>query len=76
MVFSAVALRGPALQVVFIAHTLDIGIQLIRTRKNTGLIGAHNVGLPPTGDFTLSIANNHDGCVARLIYVDSVNAGT
>src|SRR6267154_58092 len=74
MVFSAVALRRPALQVVFIADALDIGTQLVGTRKNARLIGTHNVRLSATGDFTLAISNNDDGGVPGLIHIDPVNA--
>src|SRR5882762_5473783 len=76
MVFAAIALVGPTLQVIFIAYAFDIGVQLVRASKNAGLIGTHNVGLPAAGDFTLSIANHNNGRVARLIHINPVNART
>src|SRR5712692_9657713 len=75
MIFSVVAVSVTELKVVFIAHTLDVGIKLIGTGKNAGLIGTHNKRLSAAGDFALAVANNDDGRVTRLIHIDSVSAG-
>ncbi len=75
-IFASVTFVGPALQIVVATHTLDIGVQLIGAAKYPGLVGVHAIGLPATGDFSFSIANDNYGGVARFIHVDSVNART
>src|SRR5690349_5973403 len=74
MILSAVTLVGPAFKVVFIANAFDVGIQLIGTSKDAGLIGMHNIRLPASGDFALTVANHYHGRVACLIHIDSINA--
>src|SRR5258708_6319404 len=76
MIFAAVAFVGPALQIVIVAHSFDIGIQLVRAAEDASLVGMHSKRLPTAGDFAFAIANDDYRCVAGFIHIDSINAST
>src|SRR5258708_30423283 len=57
VIFSAVAFVGPALQVVIVAHSFDIGIQLVGAAEDASLVGMHPERLPTPGKFAFAIAN-------------------
>src|SRR5258708_24366466 len=76
VIFSAVAFVGPALQVVIVAHSLDIGLQLVGAAEDASLVGMHSERFPTPGNFAFAIAHDHYRAVPRFIHLDSCNATT
>src|SRR5260221_3973327 len=59
VIFSAVAFVGPALQIVIVAHSFDIRIQVVGAAEDASLVGMHSEPIPNARYFAFAIADHH-----------------
>ncbi len=75
-ILAAVAITAPVVEVVVIAETLNVGVELIGAGKRAGFPRMNGVSGAAAGDFAFPIANGHERGIAAFINVDLVVART
>ena len=77
MIFAAIAVATPVIEVVIvIAGALNVGVELVGSGESANFPRMNSISRAATGDFALTVADDHDSGISCLVDVNFVIAGT
>src|SRR5262249_1290220 len=75
MVCAAIALVAPMIEVIItFPKAPDVGVQVISSVEYALFTRVYGISGAAAGDFSLAIANGHDGAVTAFVHVDAIAA--
>src|SRR5215471_2015377 len=75
MVCAAIALVAPMIEVIItFAKAPDVSVQVISSVEYALFTRVNGISGTAAGDFSLAVANGHDGAVTAFVHVDAIAA--